>query len=193
VGGDAGSYRLTPRRIERLARATQHLAESDGGSILWTTSARTPTLAPALLTSLITVPTFGYTWPSRDDNPYDAYLALADAFVVTGESISMLTEAASTTKPVHIFAPGTHPVPLPGPADPPTYLRPETYTLKSLATRLAALGPRRMRRDVSIIHHRLIASHRAVWLGTPFPTHGLPPSPSPDLERAVDRVRALFG
>ena len=36
------------------------------------------------------------------DNPYLAYLALGDQFIVTGESASMLTEACATGKPVHV-------------------------------------------------------------------------------------------
>ncbi|MBV8506935.1 MAG: mitochondrial fission ELM1 family protein, partial [Alphaproteobacteria bacterium] len=37
------------------------------------------------------------------DNPYFAYLALADAFMVTADSVSMICEAAATGNPVHIF------------------------------------------------------------------------------------------
>ncbi|PZP39951.1 MAG: hypothetical protein DI585_02405 [Pseudomonas fluorescens] len=37
------------------------------------------------------------------DNPYLAYLALADAIVVTADSVSMVSEAASAGKPVYIY------------------------------------------------------------------------------------------
>ena len=37
------------------------------------------------------------------ENPYFGYLAIADAFIVTFRSMSMLTEACSTGKPVHMF------------------------------------------------------------------------------------------
>jgi mitochondrial fission protein ELM1 len=36
-------------------------------------------------------------------NPYLAFLALADVIIVTGESESMLAEAAATGKPVYIY------------------------------------------------------------------------------------------
>jgi hypothetical protein len=45
-----------------------------------------------------------YEWqPDQSENPYLAYLALADILIVTGESESMLAEAAATGKPVYIY------------------------------------------------------------------------------------------
>jgi mitochondrial fission protein ELM1 len=40
-------------------------------------------------------------WDGCGDNPYFAYLALADALLVTADSVSMISEAAATGKPVH--------------------------------------------------------------------------------------------
>ena len=42
-------------------------------------------------------------WDMTGDNPYYAYLAVADAFLVTANSVSMISEAAATGKPVHIL------------------------------------------------------------------------------------------
>jgi uncharacterized protein len=42
-------------------------------------------------------------WDMTGDNPYYAYLAVADAFLVTGDSVSMISEAAATGRPVHIL------------------------------------------------------------------------------------------
>jgi hypothetical protein len=41
-------------------------------------------------------------WDGCGENPYFAYLALADAFIVTADSVSMISEAAATGNPVHI-------------------------------------------------------------------------------------------
>ena len=49
----------------------------------------------------------GRIWDGTGDNPYYAYLAVADAVLVTADSVSMVSEAAATGKPVHIL-------PLPG-------------------------------------------------------------------------------
>jgi mitochondrial fission protein ELM1 len=40
-------------------------------------------------------------WDGTGDNPCDGFLALADAIVVTVDSINMTTEAAATGKPVY--------------------------------------------------------------------------------------------
>ena len=49
------------------------------------------------------VPVHAYHWGSDEDNPYRGYLAIADQFVVTGESMSMLAEAAAANRPLYIF------------------------------------------------------------------------------------------
>ena len=44
----------------------------------------------------------GEIWDGSGDNPYFAYLAVADALIVTANSVSMVSEAAATGKPVHV-------------------------------------------------------------------------------------------
>ena len=41
-------------------------------------------------------------WDGAGENPYFAFLALADAIVVTEDSVNMVTEAAGTGKPVYV-------------------------------------------------------------------------------------------
>ena len=41
-------------------------------------------------------------WDGTGENPYMGYLALADAIVVTEDSVNMASEAAGTGKPVYI-------------------------------------------------------------------------------------------
>lgn len=38
-----------------------------------------------------------------EENPYFGLLALADAIIVTSDSVSMVSEACATGKPVHVF------------------------------------------------------------------------------------------
>jgi mitochondrial fission protein ELM1 len=44
-----------------------------------------------------------YIWDGTGENPYLGLLALADAIVVTSDSISMVSEACSAGKPVYIY------------------------------------------------------------------------------------------
>ena len=53
----------------------------------------------------IAVPQRVYRWGDEGENPYYGYLAVADAVIVTGDSVSMCSEACATTGPVYIYAP----------------------------------------------------------------------------------------
>jgi hypothetical protein len=143
---------------------------------------------------------FRWTPAAAADNPYFGYLAIADSFIVTCESMSMLAEACSTCKPVHMFDLDTGPqlrwpllASLLGEM-PPTSLtrRLRRLRFQPLVYRTAMVtGPRRLTRDTRIIQRQLIAAGRAVWLGQDFPP-GPPPPPLDDAVRAAARVKALF-
>ncbi len=203
VGGDSGPYTFDRRRAACLAGEAISMARSAGGSLLVTSSARTPTeTVDALQQKIAGTPHYFYRWkPGDEDNPYFGFLGLADGFIVTGESVSMLTEACETGKPVYIFDPGCHPLPLHcDGADGASslverrrwWLRPESFRWKPLTHRLAQLlGPRRMRRDIGIMHRHLVRAGLAVWLGECHPDTAKTVALS-DLERSVSRVRAVF-
>ncbi|WP_338663362.1 mitochondrial fission ELM1 family protein [Pararoseomonas sp. SCSIO 73927] len=73
------------------------------GSVLATTSRRTgPAAADAVAARLFGVPGLLHRWGGEGPNPYAAFLALADAVVVTGDSVSMLSEALATSAPVFV-------------------------------------------------------------------------------------------
>uniref|UniRef100_A0A2P2J900 Mitochondrial fission protein ELM1 n=1 Tax=Rhizophora mucronata TaxID=61149 RepID=A0A2P2J900_RHIMU len=44
-----------------------------------------------------------YIWDGQEPNPYMGHLAWADAFVITADSVSMISEACSTGKPVYVM------------------------------------------------------------------------------------------
>ncbi len=107
VGGNSPHYRFTPELARTLAAEVTAMARSAGGSLLATTSRRTPAPAARALEVALQGAAHVFRWsPDSEpgENPYVGYLALADAFVVTGESASMLAEACATGKPVTIYA-----------------------------------------------------------------------------------------
>ncbi|MFZ5492403.1 MAG: ELM1/GtrOC1 family putative glycosyltransferase [Pseudomonadota bacterium] len=104
AGGDRAPYRLDADAASRLAYAAQTLATRRGGSVLATTGPRTSPAAAAALFSRLGDAAFRHRYASGESaNPYRALLALADCFIVTGDSASMLAEAASTGRPVAVF------------------------------------------------------------------------------------------
>src|SRR5690606_26966867 len=91
-----------------MGRVTAELAATIGGSLLVTTSPRTSETAAAAMARAIEqsgTSHFLHRWRPDATNPYLGFLALADRFVVTADSASMLAEAASTSRPTAVFLP----------------------------------------------------------------------------------------
>jgi mitochondrial fission protein ELM1 len=157
VGGDSGRFVMTAKKGETLGSLCTDLASAAGGSLLVTDSARTPPAAGDALIAQFGVPHVQYRWGDGGDNPYHGLLALADAFVVTGESMSMLGEAVNTGRPLFIFDVGD--------GVQSWWKLPHNYRYKPLSHRLAMrFGPQRMRRDIGKIQEALVNSGAAQWL-----------------------------
>jgi mitochondrial fission protein ELM1 len=193
VGGNSGPYTFQSHSAARLGKEASTLARRLGGSLLITTSARTPTAAIRALEAGITVPAELFRWRhGAADNPYLGFLALADSIIVTGDSVSMLTEACATGKPVYIHDFFDEPVPATQQDAGHRAAWLEAWRPAAVLSRVGMrVGPPRMRRDVRAIHRRLIACGRAVWMGERFP-EDRSPGPLEDLSRAVARVQRLF-
>lgn len=157
MGGDSGQFVMTVEKGARLGAMASALAEAAGGSVLATDSPRTPGPAGQAMQDALRAPHYCFRWSGDGDNPYRGILAQADAFIVTGESMSMLGEAADTGRPLFIFDVGD--------GDRPWWRLRHSYRYKPLSHRLAMrFGPARMRRDVGRIQDALVASGRARWL-----------------------------
>jgi uncharacterized protein len=102
VGGTSGAFDLSPERASAMAREIEEAVVRDGGSILLTFTRRTPDPARAILASRLKHLS-GIIWDGQGDNPYFAFLAAADAILVTEDSTNMATDAAATGKPVFIL------------------------------------------------------------------------------------------
>ena len=106
VGGDTKRKSFTPNMAKDLGEQAANLANEAGGSLLITTSRRSsPKATKALLDAVGDIPKTVFKWGDAGDNPYFGYLARADHIIVTGDSVSMCSEACATPKPVYIFAP----------------------------------------------------------------------------------------
>jgi mitochondrial fission protein ELM1 len=103
IGGTNKAYRLSRRRLGEIAEAIAIILHSTGGSALVTPSRRTGEGGLSLLRDRLDGLSVSI-WDGTGENPYFAYLAFADAFLVTADSISMISEAAATGKPVHILS-----------------------------------------------------------------------------------------
>jgi len=102
VGGSTKGKVFTEEMANELINAVAALKP---GSVMTTTSRRTPENVVELLQKKLPKNQFFYRFGDKAENPYFGLLAWADAIVVTGDSMSMCSECCGTNKPVYIFAP----------------------------------------------------------------------------------------
>jgi len=166
LGGDSGPFVFTAAKARRLAGWLNERVESAGGSVLVSGSARTPADVYKAFLDVLKVPVYAFHWGSGEENPYQGYLSLGDQFVVTGESMSMLAEAAAAQKPLYIFDLSDAPVDGSAGVSRPWWTIPHNFRYKPLTHRLAMwLAPRRMRRDITRIQTALVRDGVAAWAG----------------------------
>lgn len=102
LGGANKQYRMTTASIETLTDGLVRLVREHDAGLAVTPSRRTGAENEALIRQRLDgLP--ANIWDGTDDNPYFGYLGLADAIVVTGDSVSMVSEACATGKPVYVF------------------------------------------------------------------------------------------
>lgn len=102
VGGPSKSAGFGARALELLCEGLTRLAV-EGAGLMVTPSRRTPKAAVDRLADTLTG-VGGWVWGGVGENPYPAILGLADAIVVTEDSVNMASEAAATGKPVFVAA-----------------------------------------------------------------------------------------
>jgi len=200
IGGPTGGLRFDVETARELLAQTQALVESQRGSLFIATSRRTPRAIAEWLreTCSASVQLSLYDpEASPEENPYQGLLALADDFVVTSDSLSMMVEVARLGRPLSIYplergagvieraccAAG-----LMKPLSPKT----DSIPAGGLASRVfAALGRPIHSRDLSAIPRLLVEQRRASWLGEPGGRSRVYADDA--LEKVADRVRALVG
>lgn len=101
IGGPTGFCRYGGDIAKQLT-ASLHNVLGSCGSVRISFSRRTPEkVSNVVLRELGNHPKV-YIWNGEGPNPHMGHLAWADAFIVTADSVSMLSEACSTGKPVYV-------------------------------------------------------------------------------------------
>jgi hypothetical protein len=198
VGGPTGGLRFDLEVARDLFEKTLRSVEKAGGSLYVTTSRRTPPEVVELLRRECPDGARLYVFDpdsSPSENPYHGLLALADHFIVTTDSASMMVEVARLGRSLSIYplesdlglierglvkigvlrplSPRTDPIPAGG-------LR---------ARMLYRLGRSVHSRDLSALPRMLVARGLASWLGE----ERIQPAPYVDdeLERIAARIRSI--
>lgn len=99
IGGNNQRYSYGPEQVEALAQKLKATAHESGGSLLVTCSRRTDEMTKTALREKLK-DAHCYLWTEGEPNPYRGFLALGEAFIVTSDSVNMISEACSTGRPV---------------------------------------------------------------------------------------------
>ncbi len=106
VGGQSRAYRFGTTEAEELGSVLAGFSRANEASLMVTPSRRTGAAATAILEEKLAGPRT-FFWDGAGESPLAGMLGLADATVVTCDSVNMLSEAALTGRPVYAW-------PLPG-------------------------------------------------------------------------------
>lgn len=204
VGGDSALHQLDAATARRMGEEVRAFAEAAGGSVSAITSPRTNAKAIKALELVLDGAHRVDPWrKGTGKNPYLAHLAKADVIVVTGESESMLAEAAATGKPLYIYPLPEKPKKLrtrlsnwvvaqanTKPRKAKGTVRPQ-QGLEYVCARAVQKGIIRPRRDFALLHETMIARRLAHRWGEPLTTEGQ--APLCEVEVIAQRVRELLG
>ena len=106
VGGATSLWQLSPATIAAATQSLLRAADRDGGSVIAVTSPRTSRrLAAAARAELGSLAVVDGDFPR-----YNALLSAADEIHVTGDSVSMLSEAVAAGKPVGLIPLDLNPI-----------------------------------------------------------------------------------
>lgn len=205
VGGSSSAHRLDASTAASMVAQVQAWTRAAGGTLHVVTSPRTGAAAGAAMTAALDPgsPDRFYQWRPRDpENPYRGCLAVADILVVTGDSESMIAEAAATPRSLYLY-----PVPARGQGPRRRFqawvaaradlrsrtdadvLRPRNG-LDRVCARLIELGFVRPPRDLAEFHRRLVEAGHARHFGEPV--DATPRRPLREFDVVAERVRSLF-
>lgn len=107
IGGSNRKHKVAAAAFEQLGEQLAGLARNAGAGLLITPSRRTGAANEEILRRhLDGLP--ARIWDGGGENPYFGYLGLADHVIVSRDSVSMVSEACATGKPVYTVRLGTN-------------------------------------------------------------------------------------
>lgn len=105
IGGPTRHYAFGSDTTKRLRDLIGEAGRARGYAVHVTPSRRTPEGVTRALAEAFDDEDWFTLWDGTGENPYPGLLALADRLLVTGDSVSMISEALATGAPVHVLMP----------------------------------------------------------------------------------------
>ncbi|KDP39844.1 hypothetical protein JCGZ_04189 [Jatropha curcas] len=102
IGGPTSCCRYGAELAKQLTASLLSVLDTCG-SVRISFSNRTPEKVSYIIIKELKNNPKVYIWDGEEPNPHMGHLAWADAFVITADSVSMISEACSTGKPVYVM------------------------------------------------------------------------------------------
>lgn len=104
IGGSSNKTKFKKDSAIKLAKIASEIANNMDATLLILNSRRTSDELTQAVKSSLDCDFKFFDWREvKNENPYLAILGYADFFIITGDSVSMISECCSTGKPVYIF------------------------------------------------------------------------------------------
>jgi len=104
IGGSSNKTIFDERSAKKLATMSSKVANNMNAKLLVLTSRRTEEKVANIILENLECDFQFFDWQTHQkENPYLAVLGYSDFFIVSGDSVSMISECCSTGKPVYIF------------------------------------------------------------------------------------------
>jgi mitochondrial fission protein ELM1 len=202
IGGETNPFVMNRAVADELVRTAHWIVDELGGTPYVTTSRRTTPEVVAVLREQLPEQSRFFEWSAEaTDNPYRALLGLADGFIVTGDSVSMMVEVIYLHKPLAIFG---LPLGWAGEVDQARrsfahwLFRPRLETagdrwrhrLARLVYHLDVFKLLCATRDFRAFHRMLVERKLAVWAGQRFQSAEM--ELPDDVPVVIARIEALF-
>ena len=100
IGGSSWAFEMKEEDTKKLAGLLNNLTERTGAGLMVTASRRTGEKNTQFLKQALNSSDI-YFWDGTGENPYFGLIGWADVILVTEDSVSMMSEAATTGKPVY--------------------------------------------------------------------------------------------
>ncbi|OYV34364.1 MAG: hypothetical protein B7Z80_21385 [Rhodospirillales bacterium 20-64-7] len=102
LGGSNGRYRFDAAAAEVFGAQLAFMMGQDHTGLIITPSRRTDPAVISVLRRMLE-PLGAWIWDGTGENPYFGMLGLADAVIVSADSVSMVSEAVATSNPVFLL------------------------------------------------------------------------------------------
>ena len=190
VGGPTAQHQFDAKQAQSMASQIAGAASYLGGDLAIVTSRRTTVQAVAAMRAAAPGAHIHEWQAGRQDNPFLSYLANADILAVTGESESMIAEAAATGLPLTIVPLEMNP---PGLKDRLAEAVRRTAegqgSMARLCRNIMLAGWIAPLRDVALMHRTMQERGLARIFDGSLNTQ--PPRHSDEFQRLVGRIEAL--